>query len=361
VTRTSLESSERVLAMCREAGFALAGVCPVAPSARASELRAWLSEGLHGEMAWLAETVEERIDPARLLDGARSVVMVAARYAPRGTAHDARTPGRGRIARYARGRYYHRVCKARLHRICDAVRAEHPGAQTRAFCDTAPVPERELAELCGLGWIGKHTLLIHPGLGSWMVLAGFLTTLELEPPPETAPVADQCGSCTRCIDACPTGAIRPYSVDATRCISYLTIEHGGPIEPPLGEAVGDWVFGCDVCQEVCPHNAVGRRLGPEGEADPDLAPRRSGFDLLDVLGWDEPTRRGRFSGSAMKRASLAQMKRNAVWVALDAARTEPAAAEALRRRLTDIAWDASEPELVRSAARGALTRLGAGA
>lgn len=368
---TAAERASEIVGMCEGAGFALAGAARLEPSAHARELREWLGGGKHGEMGWLAETVEERLDPTRLLSGAASVVMVADFYAPRGAPSDAVRPDGGRIARYARGRDYHDVLKRRIQRVCDRVRTRWPGAATRAFTDTAPVLERELAALCGLGWIGKHTLLISPVHGSWMLLGGFLTTLDLEAPPTQGAVSDHCGTCTRCIEACPTAAITPYSVDARRCISYLTIEHQGPIEPSLGASLGGWLVGCDICQEVCPHNSP-RSGGAGGVAVRDeYAARRSGFDLLEVLGWDEATRRGRFATSAMKRVTLAQAKRNAVLLAgrmlHDAgASAEPARGvgnswaslrHALAHRLIDVAWDANEPEPVREAARGVLAGL----
>lgn len=300
--------STQIIERCNSAGFALAGVCGVAPSERGDELRRWLDAGKHGSMAWLAEHADLRSDPARLLDGARSVVMVADLYASRAVENDEQPePGRGRVARYARGDDYHKTMKKRLHAVCDALRAEHPGADFRAFVDTAPVPERELAARAGLGWIGKHTLLIHPRLGSWMLLGGFLTTLDLEPAREV--ITDHCGSCTRCVDACPTGAITPYSVDARACISYLTIERRDPIDPMHHAAIGDWLFGCDICQEVCPHNSP-REAESSGVAA-RYRPRAASFDLLEILGWDADARAAALRGTAMKRATLEMWRRNA--------------------------------------------------
>lgn len=311
------ETGREALALCREQGFALAGIADCSPSQRAEEFREWLTAGKHGSMAWLAETAEDRVDPARLLPGSRSVVMVADQYATRGRTTDAPMPAtRGRIARYARGRDYHRVMKRRLHSVCDALRARHPGEGFRAFVDTAPVPERELAARAGLGWIGKHTLLIHPQRGSWLLLGGFLTTLDLRDA-GTARVADHCGTCTRCIDACPTDAIAPYSVDASRCISYLTIERRDPIPSGFHGSLGDWLVGCDVCQEVCPHNSARPGEAHGSGAAADDAPRRDSFDLIDVLGWDEATRRARFANSAMKRITLAHLKRTAAILLAD--------------------------------------------
>ncbi|MFG0259081.1 MAG: tRNA epoxyqueuosine(34) reductase QueG [Phycisphaerales bacterium JB041] len=362
--------TRRVLALCEQEGFALSGAAMLEESRHGAALREWLDEGKHGEMSWLAETLDERLEPTRVLPGARSVVMVADFYGSRGDGREEPHPGHGRIARYARGRDYHAVLKRRLHRVCDRVRGAYPGASTRAFCDTAPVLEREMALRCGLGWIGKHTLLIHATHGSWMVLGGFLTTLELTPPPGQRPEPDHCGTCTRCIDACPTDAITPYSVDARRCISYLTIEHEAAIEPALAGTLGDWLVGCDVCQEVCPHNSARGGTAPTrggSPVHPALAAARSGFDLLEVLGWDEESRRARFASSAMKRITLAQAKRNAILAGLGRVEGEgvspgPRAAgwrSSFRSRLVDIAWDAGEAETVRETARAALTRLDA--
>lgn len=305
---------DEVIRRCLGAGFALAGVCDARPSERAGEMRRWLDEGRHGSMAWLAEHFESRTDPARLLEGSRSIVMVADLYATRADREEegGPAPGRGRVARYARGEDYHEWMKKRLHAVCDRLRDEHPGAGFRAFVDTAPVPERELAARAGLGWIGKHTLLIHPRLGSWLLLGGFLTTLELAS--TGGRVDDHCGSCTRCVDACPTGAITPYSVDARRCISYLTIERRGEIDGSFHRAMGDWVFGCDICQEVCPHNSPRDAdfLG-DGGSRPGAGhgTRPGSFDLLEVLGWDAAARARALKGTAMKRATLAMWHRNA--------------------------------------------------
>lgn len=271
-------------------------------------MRAWLADGRHGSMAYLVEHAELKSDPSQLLEGATCAIMVADLYATRGDEPDDVPDGHGRIARYARGGDYHKVIKKRLHVLCDELAEHWPESRTRAFVDTAPVHERELALAAGLGWIGKHTLLIHPRKGSWMLLGGVLTTLELDANEREEP--DHCGTCTRCIDACPTDAIAPYSVDASRCISYLTIERRGPIDPGLQRGVGNWVFGCDVCQEVCPHNSP--RADDVTEANSSYESTHSSLDLLEVLGWDEDARRRAFAGSAMKRSKLGMMHRNAV-------------------------------------------------
>lgn len=303
------ERAQQVLERCRALGFAAAGVCAAEPSRFAGQYQAWIERGEHGTMAYMGKNVDVRLDVRLMIEGARSVVMVADQYALRGDVEDERRAGFGRVARYARGDDYHDVIKKRLHALCDELAAAHPGEQFRAFVDTAPVLERELAARCGIGWQGKHTLTINPALGSYLLLGGIVTTMELEPPPQQAVVTDHCGTCTRCIDACPTQAIRPYGVNATRCISYLTIEYRGEIRQEFHRAMGDWIFGCDICQEVCPHNSARREQ--RGGVHPAYAVKRTGFDLLEVLGWTEEDRRAAFKGSSMKRAKLEMMKRNA--------------------------------------------------
>jgi epoxyqueuosine reductase len=343
-----------VLGRCRELGFALAGVAAAEPTRYERELRGWLAAGRHGEMRYLAERLSRRLDPRNMVPGARSVICVADRYHdgrpdPAGTA--AGDP-RGRIARYARGDDYHPIIKKRLHRLADELAAQLPGETFRACVDTAPVLERELAQRAGLGAVGKHTLLIEPGVGSWLLLGEIITTAQLSP---SAPCeADPCSGCTRCIDACPTDAITPWSVDAARCISYLTIEHRSGIDRRFHELIGDWIFGCDVCQEVCPHNEPTER-SRAAAVHQAYAPRRAGFGLLEVLGWDVQARREAFARSAMKRAKLAMMKRNALIAAGNA--LAEADRPALRQRVEAIADDPAEDDQVRSAARDVIARL----
>ncbi|MFN0011240.1 MAG: tRNA epoxyqueuosine(34) reductase QueG [Phycisphaerales bacterium] len=321
-----------IVRACLARGFALASVCPALPSARQPEFRAWLAAGKHGDMAFLEEFLDARLDPARLLPGARSFIIVADRYAqrpeagePPPAAPDGTVPGR--IAKYARGRDYHGVIKQRLHALADSLRPLHPGALFRSFADTAPVLEREHAARAGLGWIGKHTLMIHPTEGSYFVLGGILTTLDLQPDPHAPPQTDRCGTCTRCIDACPTQAITPYSVNASRCISYLTIEHKGEIVPALADQMGEWLFGCDICQDVCPYNQARPATEPTPPSPhpphplhPAYTPRHHALDVLHVLKWSAAERTARLTGSAMKRATLDMLKRNALIVLRNAAR-----------------------------------------
>jgi epoxyqueuosine reductase len=347
-------TTERVLARCRELDFALAGVAAAGPTRYERELRAWLGEGKHGQMQYLARHTAQRLDPARFVPGARSVICVADRY--HDGAADPSGPSssspHGRIARYAQGDDYHRVMTRRLQRLADELAATLEGETFRVCVDTAPVLERELAQRAGLGAVGKHTLLIEPGAGSWLLLGEIITSANLAP---SAPCeADPCSGCTRCIDACPTGAITPWSVDAARCISYLTIEHRSEIDPELHEPIGAWIFGCDVCQEVCPHNQpTGRSRGLAVHAA--YGPRPRAFALLELLEWDEQARREAFTRSALKRAKLAMMKRNALIAAGNALAT--GAWPALRRRVEAIAADLAEDEVVRSTARAVVTRL----
>jgi epoxyqueuosine reductase len=336
-----------------ELGFALAGVCEARPSDRAEAFMRWLEQGHAGQMAYLRERAGTRLDASRELPGVRSVLMVAERYAPRGHEDGALADGHARVARYARGRDYHLVLKKRLHRLADALRASFPGERFRSFVDSAPVHEREHAQRAGLGWVGKHTLLIHPRAGSWFVLGGMLTTLHLPELPEGAPIADACGTCTRCIDVCPTGAITPYSVNASRCISYLTLEHEGPVDADLGAQTAPWLAGCDVCQEVCPHNSARAGAGVgTGTGAESGARARASLPILDVLAWDGAERARALGASAVKRASLEMLRRNAVLATLAHLRTPGSAQkDELRARLVMLEADAGESPGVREAAR----------
>ena len=252
----------------RALGFARVGVAAVAPVARHALYQAWLGRGYHADMGYLVEQGDERRDAHAILAGARSVVTVALSYA-----HDVDVPAdrlaRGTIARYARGDDYHLVLKTKLHALARAVAARSSAAVACVPCvDTAPMLEREWASAGGLGFQAKNTMLIAPGAGSWLVLGELVTDVECAPTTSDAS-QPRCGQCRRCLDACPTGAfVDAYTLDARRCISYLTIENGGAIPRELRPLVGDRVFGCDVCQEVCPFNA-----GHVDGGAPELAPR----------------------------------------------------------------------------------------
>ena len=349
------ESNERVgewiVAMAREHGFALCGIVPSAPSAYREHVTKWIASGNAGEMAYLERNLEARLDPSVFVPGCRSLILVADQYHSRAEPEPPIPAGHGRVARYARGRDYHTVMKNRLHALADAIRPRFPAECFRSFVDTAPILEREHAARAGLGWVGKHTLLIHPRRGSWLFLGGIATSLAIEPPRTQRTVDDHCGTCTRCIDACPTEAITPYAVDARRCIAYLTIEHRTPIDPSLRAPMGDWLFGCDICQDVCPHNSPRDRI-PVGSADPAYASDRGSFDLLGVLGWTEEARRTAVSGTPMNRATLAMWKRNAIIAAGNLLRA--ADHPHLRARIASIAADAQEDPMVRETARSVI-------
>lgn len=321
------EARELALAL----GFDRAGVAPAAATEHMGFLREWLERGYAGEMAWLAERVEERSDPGRLVPEARSALVVGLVYDPGEPLAAGPVPA-GRVARYAGGDDYHAVIGDRLAALGDALeaRAGRPVVR-RAYVDTGPVLERELAARAGLGWIGKNTCLIDPELGSYLFLGVLFTDLALTP---GAPEPDHCGSCRACLDACPTDAFpEPYVLDASRCLSYTTIELRGAIPEPLRPGQGDWVFGCDVCQEVCPWNTRTRRRVPD---DPlglraRLAPRAAWRtpSLAWLLGLDEHAWRASTRDTALRRAKWRGLVRNALVAAGNSG--EASLAPAVRR------------------------------
>ena len=343
---------QELLQRCADLGFALAGVCEAAPSDHGGHVLRWIAEGRHGEMRYLATRVEMRLDPRVLVPGARSILLVADRYAD-GRSDRLGRPLFGRIARYARGRDYHRTMRRRLTLLRDECRARWPDERFRACVDTAPLLEREHAARAGLGRIGKHTLLIAPGLGSWLLLGAIVSTMIFELTP-AVPTGDPCGTCTRCIDACPTACITPWSVDASACLSYLTLEHRGEIDPRFHAAMGDWLVGCDVCQEVCPHCQPTRRSRRAG-IHPDYQASQDGIEVLKILDWTEADRAQVAEGTALERVSLPMLKRNA---AIVAANTCPSQCRGeVIERLRRLAAAEEEPEMVRRTAERCAGRL----
>ena len=303
--------SSELKALALELGFARAGVAAVEPLHQDAErLRAWLSAGSHGQMQYMADTAEVRADPrhAEMMPSARSVIVLATAYAR--SPGLARLDGGGRIARYAQGRDYHPLLYDRLRALKRRLRAA--GATARACVDSMPVLERAWAVKAGLGFVGKNACLIIPGLGSHVLLSAVLTSAELEP---DMPMAERCGACRLCLDACPTQAFRgTRDLDARRCISYLTIEHEGSIASELREGMGEWLFGCDVCQDVCPYNKK-ERLQPSAAGDP-FAPRERVRELgvEDFLRMDEGVFDRYTRSTALRRAGRVGMARNAAIV-----------------------------------------------
>ncbi len=336
-----------------EAGFDRAGIATLGPSQNRGALRRWLARGEHAGMGWMARRVEVREDPARLLPGARSALCVALQYWPLEGEEEPAGDLWPRVARYARGRDYHDLMGRRLKALAARIRDAFPGCATRPYVDTGPLLERELAARAGLGAVAKNTHLLDRRRGSYFFLGELLLTLELGSAPDAA-AADLCGRCTRCLDACPTGALpEPYRLDSNRCISYWTIEHRGDLPTAAREMVGEWVFGCDVCQEVCPWNDRPRSGLPEAGAEPRLRlPRsRRELDLAGLLGLGREGFVERFRVSPMKRAKLEGLRRNAA-VAMGNRgdpRYVPALAEAL----------AGGPPVVRRHAAWALGRIAA--
>ncbi|MDP7070500.1 MAG: tRNA epoxyqueuosine(34) reductase QueG [Phycisphaerales bacterium] len=331
-----------------EAGFAAAGVARCEPAARGQVFLAWMAAGGNGGMQWMERNLEVRIDPRMLLEGGRSIVCVADRYPHPDQSGSA---GEGSVAAYARGSDYHRVMKRRLHALCDQWADRWPDASFRACVDTAPIMEREHAERAGLGRVGKNTMLIHPGVGSWSLLGEIITTLEIQETDSAA--ADPCGTCTRCIDACPTDALTPWSLDANRCIAALTIEQRQAIPVDLHEGIGTWLFGCDECQRVCPHNAPTARTGA-ASVNAAYEPQHGSLDLRSILDWSQEARVSAIAGTPMVRATLDMWRRNACIVA--GSHLAMGQKGELRQRLREIAADDSEPQMIREAAAAALQR-----
>ncbi len=300
--------THRLKAHARHLGFDSVGVAPAVRPPGYARYQTWLERGYQAGMRYMKDREAAREHPESILEGVRSVVVVSFVYGHR--REETPSPRSGKVARYARGGDYHELLWRRLEALLDWVRQERPDARGRAVCDTAPLLEREFARLAGLGWIGKNTMLIDRRLGSYTVLGALLVDLELEydPPLE----ATYCGTCTRCLDACPTDAFTaPGELDAGRCLSYWTIEHRGSIPPEFASRLEGWVFGCDICQEVCPWN----RKAPEGR-EPALLPTEgwSSPDLREWLDADPQEFRKRLKGTALSRTKRTGLLRNAALI-----------------------------------------------
>lgn len=298
-----------VKAAARAAGFDLCGIAPVRAYPELEFLRQWLARGYAGEMHYLHRTANRRADVRAVMPNAESVICLGVVYnTDRPYSNQQNDPARAAIARYAWGDDYHPVIEKRLGRLIARLReisAEEFDA--RAYVDTGPVQERVYAQYAGLGWIGKNTCVINEELGSWIFLSEIICSLQLEPDP---PSFDQCGSCARCLEACPTGAlVDPGVLDATRCLSYLTIELKGGIPTEHREAIGNHAYGCDICQEVCPWN-IAPGIGTSRDEEWQPRPGLDNPPLLDLWNRTDDELRGLLKGSAMKRAGVKRLRRN---------------------------------------------------
>jgi epoxyqueuosine reductase len=328
-------------------GFDAVGIAPaVSPPGYPDFLR-WLEAGRAAGMAYLSRNQAARAHPSSMLEGVRSLVMVSLVYGGQEQEEQTRLPTQGKVARYAQGGDYHALIWRKLEELLEWLRCDQPGINGRAVADTAPLLERDFARLAGLGWIGKNTMLIDRKLGSFTFLGALLIDAELD---YDAPHdADYCGSCTLCLDLCPTQAFTgPYQLDAGRCISYWTIEHRGMLSEKNAAELGEWAFGCDVCQDVCPWN----RKAPAGrQTELDARPEWTGPDLLEWLSLDAPEWKALLKGTALKRAKRSGLVRNAALVL--GGKRQPEAVQALGERLDDLQEDA----VVRASAAWALGRI----
>lgn len=333
---------DRIRDLAADQGFVLCGVTPAVETTGFADLTRWIDSGYAGEMSYFADRQEAYRHPGGVLEGARSIIALAYPYASADPA--GLNAGQGRVARYAwSGDDYHDVIHPKLKRLCALIGETHPDAHARGVVDTAPLLEREFAELAGLGWRGKNTLLLNKQIGSYFFLACVLSDVEL---PYDVPHANShCGTCTACLEACPTDAFpSPGVLDATRCISYLTIEHRGAIPSELREGIGDWLFGCDVCQEVCPWNRKpARRAKPRTDA-------LDCVELTELFSIDDEQFRQRYRKTPFWRTRRRGILRNAAIVLGNQGDAD--AVEALTAGLAD-----HEP-LVRGASAWALGRIG---
>jgi epoxyqueuosine reductase len=330
----------RLKEQARALGFELAGIASAGPADSLEQLRAWLDHGYAGAMDYMHRHALARQHPSSILPNVRSVVMVGMNYQK-----PIAKPQAAQVARYASGLDYHHVLRKKLKALLAWIQGEVPDCHGRCVVDTAPLLERDFARRAGLGWFGKNTMLLNKHLGSYFFLGALLLDIELKP--DAVHESSHCGTCTACLDACPTQAFpAPNQLDSRRCISYLTIELRGPIDRELRPLMGDWLFGCDVCQEVCPWN----RKAPDSE-EPAWMARADleGLDPMDLPGLSEEEFRRRFHGTAFLRTGRSGMLRNAAIVLGN--RGDPAALPALRRATED------HDPVVREAAQWAIAQI----
>lgn len=305
-----IERAARIKEIALQAGFDRAGIARAERVPHAGFLAEWLERGCAGGMAYLHRNRETRENPAGMLTGAKSILVVALNYYQASPQIDADVPPHGRIARYAWGDDYHDVLRERLRKLVETLRRElNEPFDSRICVDTAPILEREIAAAAGIGWIGKNTLVLNEEIGSYFFLGEIITSLDAA---GDKPATDHCGTCTQCLDACPTKAlVQPHIMDASRCISYLTIEHRGEIPAEFHEAIGDRLYGCDICQDVCPYN---HRVPATNEPAFAIRPPAPSVSPDEILNWSDEQYAQALSGSAMKRAKLDMLKRNAAIV-----------------------------------------------
>ena len=300
-------TSEQVKKRALELGFDLCGIAPVGAFPELAALRRWLDRGYAGTMAYLPRTAERRADVRRIMPNASCVIVTGTIYNTGGPASiEERNPERVHVARYARADDYHNVLAERLESLTAWMHAQTSTPfEARVYVDTGPVQERVYARYAGLGWIGKNTCVINPELGSWMLLGEIICSLPLDP---DAPAVDQCGTCTQCLDACPTGAFPEAGVlDATKCISYLTIEYRAPFTREQEAAVGSHLFGCDICQEVCPWNSMPAHANTAWPDRPELHNLR----VSDIVTLEDEALDALITGSPLSRAGVRGLRRNA--------------------------------------------------
>ena len=340
---SSLET--RVKEQAHSLGFELAGIAPAGEADGFAHLQDWLAQGFAGEMDYMQRHADARRHPESILPTVRSVVMVGINYKQEPGVRDQESGVSGRVSCYAGGLDYHDVLRDKLKALLAWIESEVPGTRGRAVIDTAPLLERDFARRAGLGWFGKNTMLIHKKLGSYFFIGALLLDLVLQA--DEAFQTSHCGSCTRCLDACPTEAfVGPHQLDARRCISYLTIELRGSIPEGLRPLMDDWIFGCDVCQEVCPWN----RKAPAGQEEL-LQANVAGLqvDLLEIMALSEAEFRQRFRGTPLWRTKRSGLLRNAAIVLGN--RGDERALPALRRALGDA------EALIRESARWAIEQI----